>query len=446
MASSRKVAPEDRLRAVLGPHLAASARVTVAYSGGLDSSVLLHLLARSGLPGVFQAVHVHHGLSPHADAWATHCRRICQELKIPLQERRVRVIPAGQGIEAAAREARYQAFAMLETDLLLLAHQRDDQAETVLLQCLRGGGLRGLAAMPAQAQWGRITVLRPLLECTRAELEHWARAQGLRWIEDESNNDPSFTRNRLRHQLLPELERHSPGIAASLAARAGQFAEWAGLLDQLAAMDALGALDAEGLSLPRLAALARPRAANLLRFFLEQRGVPIRQHALNEALEQLLHAVPAATPRIDFGAVSLFRHHERVQVAPRALMDAPVWEEPVWSGESELDLPPSGRLRFHPAVGAGVRLEPGRTRVQRRRGGERLHLRPDAPGRTLKNLLRESGIPSWLRAHLPLVYVRDRLAWVAHLGAEADFLARPGEPGWLIDWEPSPTSPPPPPR
>lgn len=445
MASSRKVAPEDRLRAVLGPHLAASARVTVAYSGGLDSSVLLHLLARSGLPMQLRALHVHHGLSPHADAWAAHCRRVCGALNVPLEERRVQVSPSGQGLEAAAREARYRAFAALDTDLLLLAQHRDDQAETVLLQCLRGGGLRGLAAMPVQAELGRIRLLRPLLECTRAELADWARSHGLDWVEDESNDDLALTRNRLRHRLLPQLERHSPGIAAALASRAGQFAEWAELLDQLAEIDAAGAMDANGLTIARLAGLPRPRAANLLRYFVEGQGAPLRQHALNEALEQLLHAAPEAAPRVDLGDSCLARFQGRVQVVPRVLMEAPVWDGPVWNGEAELILPGSGRLSFHAVVGAGVRLEPGVTRIGRRQGGERLHLAPGAPGRTLKNLLRESGIPPWLRAHLPLVHVRDRLAWVAGLGAEADFLAAPGAPGWLIEWT-SDSTPPPPPR
>lgn len=445
MANSRKAAPEDGLRAALGPHRGGTPRVTVAYSGGLDSSVLLHLAAGAGIGP--QAVHVHHGLSPNADAWAEHCQRKCDALGVPLEIRRVQVTPRGQGLEAAAREARYRVFAQLDTDLLLLAHHRDDQAETVLLQALRGGGLRGLAAMPREARLGSIRLLRPLLDCTRADLEDWAARHGLGWIEDESNADPAYTRNRLRHGLLPDLERHAPGAGAALAARAAQFAEWAELLDQLADLDGAGLVDAKGLSLTGLAQLPRPRAANLLRRHLENQGIPPRQHALLEALDQLLGAAPQTQPRIDLGDWTLVRHRDRLQALPRTLAHAPTWPELVWQGEARLDLGDLGRLEFSSTLGAGVRLLPGVTVIKPRRGGEGLRPRPGGPRRTLKNLLREARIPAWLRPVLPLVWNGDQLAWAGGLGPDADALARAGETGWLIVWMPPKALPaPPPPR
>ncbi len=439
MASSRKVAPEERLRALLGPLLTDSPCVAVAYSGGLDSSVLLHLCVRLGVD--LRAVHVHHGLSPNADAWASHCQRQCEALGVPLEVIRVEVSPRGQGIEAAAREARYRAFEGLDTDILLLAHHRDDQAETVLLQALRGGGLRGLAAMPQAARLGGIHLLRPLLECTRAELASWARDQGLVWIEDESNADIAFARNRLRHGLLPELERHAPGASAALAIRARQFAEWADLMDNLADLDLADARMDAGLSLERLGQLSRPRAANLLRRFLELQGVPPKQHALLEALPQLTTAVPEASPRVDLGEWTLVRQGGCAQIIPRVLSGGAGWQGQLWRGEEVVCLSPAGRLVFKSAIGEGVRIAPGIARIQPRYGGERLRPRPGGPRRTLKNLLREAATPAWLRPHLPLVWMGDAVAWAAGVGADSDAMVGPGEPGWLISWEPSPEFP-----
>lgn len=406
-------------------------RLCVGYSGGLDSSVLLHLLAglRAECDYQLGAVHVHHGLSPVADAWATHCQAVCAALDIPLRIERVTVKPTGQGLEAAAREARYRVFAGLAVDSLALAHQRDDQAETVLLQLLRGAGMKGLAAMPAERPLGGIRLLRPLLDTPREEIEAYARGRGLAWVEDASNADAALRRNATRHHLLPAIEARFPGASRTLAAAAERFAESARLLDDLAALDAADMAD--GLEVARLARLEPARARNLLRHFLASRGVPIQRERLHEALAQMLEASPDSEPMVAFGALALRRFQGRLvlvgQSSPPAVA---TW---TWRGEAVLDLGGMGKLAFKPALGVGVRLPEGVT-VRPRGGGEKL--RPDArrPARTLKNLLREAGVPPWWRERLPLIYVDGRLAWAAEIGADATFRPGPDEIGWLITW------------
>lgn len=463
MASSRKAAPEsapgsgsglnatlggleDRVVACLGRHLRPGVRIAVGYSGGLDSTVLLHLLAGLRRPlGFFpSAVHIHHGLSPNADTWTAHCERVCAELDIPLTVIRVAVETVGEGPEAAARLARYHEFARLDADFLALAHHQDDQAETVLLQLLRGGGLKGLAAMP-ETRWlegGQIRLIRPMLDISRAELEAWARARGLAWIEDESNRQTHLSRNALRHVVLPLMERHFPGAAGVLAGSAGRFAEAAGLLDDLAELDGREALSPEGLDVRRLAALPEPRARNLLRRYLEQAGASLRQDGLREALRQMIEARPDAQVELVFGDVVLRRFHGQVRAVASGGegRGVPVHSSGnpgfAWRGEAELDLGRSGTLRFEPVESGGTRLVPDTVSIRFRLGGERLRPDPRRPRRTLKDLLREAAIPPWQRDRMPLLYVGERLAWVAEIGTDADFLAGPGEPGWRVTWAP----------
>lgn len=438
MASSRKAAPDlaGAVAASLDACLTPDCRLTLGYSGGLDSSVLLHILAglRPRLGYSLSAVHVHHGLSPGADAWAEHCRRVCAELDVPLEVARVAVAPGGQGLEAAARQARYQVFSRLDVDWVVLAQHQDDQAETVLLQLLRGADLKGLAAMPARRALpvGRARLLRPLLPYSRADLAAYAARVGLSWVEDESNADTGLTRNLLRHEVMPLLERCRPGSAATLARAAGQFAEQARLLDELAVLDGGAALGGVSLELSRLAVLPPARARNLLRHFIQRAGGAVRRDALQEGLRQLLEAREDARVRVDFGAVALGRFQGRVWLIPQ-VGQAP--REPVaWSGAAVVDLGGAGALEFRRVLGQGLRLSGGPVAIRLRQGGERMQLAPGRPARTLKNLLRETGVPPWLRQALPLVYVGGRLAWAAGIGMAVAEVAGPDEPGWLIEW------------
>ncbi|MBU1663890.1 MAG: tRNA lysidine(34) synthetase TilS, partial [Gammaproteobacteria bacterium] len=340
-----------------------------------------------------------------------------------------------------------------------------DQAETVLLQLLRGAGMKGLAAMPEERALGSLKLLRPLLDVSREEIEVYARARGWSWVDDESNADTALRRNAVRHHLMPLLEDLFPGAAVTLAQAAAQFAESAVLLDALARQDGAAAIGPEGLPVARLKELDAARARNLLRHYLELHGIPIRRERLREALEQMLDAREDAQPVVDFGTATLRRfqghvvlvqikstpkppqdriggcsagalsaRHRRYStslfhVNPPAV-DARTWP---WQGEAELDLGAAGKLCFSAVVGQGVRL-PARATVRLRVGGEKLRLDARQPTRTLKNLLREAAVPPWLRECLPLIYLDDRLAWAAEIGADAAFQAGPEEAGWLISW------------
>jgi tRNA(Ile)-lysidine synthase len=428
-----------QLAACLARYLQPGCRLCVGYSGGLDSSVLLHQLANLRQQFDFQlsAVHVHHGLSPDADAWAQHCTQVCCELAIPLTLHRVEVRRAGEGLEAAARDARYRVFAQLDIDVLLLAQHQDDQAETVLLQLLRGAGMKGLAAMPeARGFSGRMILLRPWLAASRAEIAACAHELGLSWIEDASNVDQGLARNALRHGVLPALIERFPGASKALAQAAVQFAEAAVLLDELADQDGRAAIAGSELNIPALRALPEPRARNVLRRFLELSGAPVQHDGLLEALRQLCTARQDAQVRLLFGRHLLRRYRDRalIEARPDGASAAP--GDRLWRGESCIDLGASGSLSFQSAVGAGVNLSCDTVSIRLRQGGERMRCGAGRPRRTLKNLLREAGIPAWQRSTLPLIYCTENLVWAAGVGADSDHLASPGQPGWLISWQP----------
>jgi tRNA(Ile)-lysidine synthase len=381
MASSRKPP-----RAELGGLDLRGKRVAVGLSGGVDSVVLLDLLCAAAPRHGFRvaAVHVHHGLSPHADAWARFCRKLCRDRGVPLVVRRVGVRKQGRGLEAAARAARRDAFARHPAPVIALAHQLDDQAETVLLNLLRGAGARGASAMPVAGRLGGKILLRPLLAVRRDAIEAYARARGLRWIEDESNRDAALTRNFLRLRVGPLLETRFARWRESLARAARHFA----------------AADAD--------------ARLLLREFLRARGLRAPSEAkLVEMLRQLTGK----------GARTAIEH------------DGAVLR--VYRGRVSVDKRPGGELRLRPARGRGIdaaRLERSRVTLRARAGGERLQLDARRPRRTLKNLFQEAGIPPWRRERLPLLYCGDELVWVPGLGVAAGWQAARGVRGVVPEW------------
>lgn len=442
MASSRKAAAADlaadpvhAVAACLARHLPGGGRIAVGYSGGLDSTVLLHALTR--VPGLerrmLAAVHVHHGLSPLADVWAAHCQDFCASLGVALSMARVQVRPAGKGLEAAARQARYEVFRVLRTDALLLAQHRDDQAETVLLQMLRGASVRGLAAMPeARLLRPGTWLLRPFLALARHGLEAYALRHGLVWVEDESNQDPTLARNHVRHALLPGLEAAMPGLPTALARSASHFAEWVGLLDDLAELDADNPPGQARLALSRVRALSEPRARNLLRSIVERAGGQVSRAGLLEAARQLRDATDTAGLRLDFGDRSVVCFRQQVLVVPRAVF-APVPPlDRVWRGEPRMDLGAAGTLEF--THGAGEVRLPSHARLRHRQPGDRMRRDARQARRSLKDLLREAGIPPWQRAWLPVLEINGQVAWVAGLGAAFEFR---GEDGWAIAWSPA---------
>ncbi len=440
MASTRNNSPPaelaERVAACLGRHVRPGERLVVALSGGVDSVALLHVLHRLSPSHGFSlsALHVHHGLSPHADDWQAFCGRLCGALGVPLRVARVEVGGgAGSGLEAAARRVRYAAFGNVDAEWLVLAHQRDDQAETLLFNLLRGAGLAGAAAMPAVRDFpGRpeLRILRPLLEMPRTGIERYARENGLAWIEDESNRDTRHARNFLRHAVMPLLRGRFPGCDAVLARASAHFAEGEALLSQLADIDARSALREGRLVVAELARLSEARARNLLRCVLRGAGIAMPDSArLNQALRQACQAAADRQVRVDLGTVVLHRHRGELWLVQKA--DVPTTIE--WRGETSL-VWGEDRLRFERIAGGGIamdRIEGRPVAIRPRRGGERFRPDPLRPRRELKKLLQEHGVPHWQREVLPLLWCDGELVWVHGIGVDCAWQCGPGEAGLL---------------
>lgn len=403
----------------------------------MDSVVLLHLLHKLAPRFSWQlsALHVHHGISPNADVWANFCIELCARLHITLHIEQVNIAPLrSHGIEAAARKLRHAAFAGHACDFVALAHHADDQAETLLLQLLRGAGVRGAGAMPLLA--GRDCsprLLRPLLHCSRQEILDYAVAHGLQWIEDESNADDSYPRNFLRHRVLPLLNEKFPSYRGTLARSAQHFAEASGLLDELAQQDAAQAIDAGTLAVAALQALSLPRAKNLLRYFLHHVGAPMPQAMqLDDMLHQLTCARPDASVCITYGDWQVRRYLAQVH-ALRALGKFDRNLVLPWHGETVLDWPAlNTRLHFYSTRGTGISLAKLRhapVTLRFRQGGEMLRSGSNAATRTLKNLLQEHCIPPWWRDRLPLLYCGNELVCVPGVAIAAEYQAVAAEAG-----------------
>ncbi len=425
----------------------ARTRIVVALSGGRDSIVLLDALARlapeSGV--ALSAMHVHHGLSPHADAWAAFCADECAKRATPFVLCRVHVVrKGGASLEATARAARYAALAAADADFIALAHHADDQAETVLLQLLRGAGPHGLAAMPLHRRMpSGPSLLRPFLALPRATIHAYAAARGLAWVDDESNADTDVKRNFIRHEIARRLASAFPGYPATLARGAAHQAEAAQLLDELALLDAKGAIDRDapsGATLDRaaliaLAAQAPHRAKNLLRWFLRQHDLrPPSAARLAAMLKQLANAAPDARVRLAHCGVELGIHRGRINVHPPAIVPFSI----AWQGEAVLALP-HGTLEFASCNGSGIAraaLDGAGVSIRTRAGGEHIRLAGDRPRQALKRVLQDAGMPPWQRESLPLVFCGDALAAVPGIGVDVAFQAAAGIPGYALGWYP----------
>jgi tRNA(Ile)-lysidine synthase len=412
----------------------------VAFSGGVDSHALLHAIAsrRSELTLPLGAVHVDHGLHGHSPAWAEHCRQACAGLGVDFVLLSGDARPAnGESPEAAARSLRYKLLRdwLPAKAMLLSAHHQDDQAETLLLQLLRGAGPKGLSAMPASVPLGQGTLLRPLLDCGRDDLLAYARAQGLDWLEDPSNADTRLGRNFLRHRLLPELKTRWPATAAVLARSADLCAEAAELQEQVAHQD-LG--DATGarpgtLSVPALDRLPEPRQRNLIRHWVRTMGFSLPSRAvLGRIFTEVLAARADAGPCVHWPGAEVRRYRDDLFVlAPLA---PPTGADQDWAPGEVLELA-GGTLRADTATGQGLRLTPGtRLQVRFRQGGEQLRLTGRGHHHALKQLLQESGVPPWERERLPLLYLGEELVAVAGLWVAEGYQAAPGEAGWRVQW------------
>jgi tRNA(Ile)-lysidine synthase len=420
------------------------AHLVLGLSGGLDSVTLLALLQRLAptLEFSLRAVHVNHGISPNAARWTEFCAALCDRSRIPLQLETVNIMPyRGLGLEGAARRARYEVFARIDADFVVLAQHRDDQAETLLLRLLRGSGLRGLAAMPPlrSLAGARARVLRPLLAASRSEIEAYARSQELAWVEDESNADTLRRRNFLRHEVLPLLERQFPSAGETIARAAGHLAEARELLDEMARAD-LERCGGSTLDASLLLGLGVSRAKNLLRYWCESNDIQALAAArINELMRQLRVSRPDARVAMALPGWNFLLHRGKLHLEPAAAAVERDFNE-TWDGANAVPLLGlGGALKFKPEEGRGVsvaKLRSAPVTVRLRRGGERLRLDPRRPRRTLKNLFQERGVPPWRRDRLPLVFCGGDLVAVPGIGEACEFRAAPGEAGLIVTWEP----------
>jgi len=452
--------------------LTRASRYFVAYSGGIDSHVLLHALAqvRVELPGVeLRAIHVNHGLHPSSSEWAQHCVRVCARLDVKCEVRTVDArAPSGASPEDAARAARYAVFAevLQPGDVLFAAHHQDDQGETLLLQLLRGAGPRGLAGMAELSRFGTAWLARPLLEFSRAALREYALAQQLHWIDDPSNLDTRFDRNYLRHEILPRLQQRWPAAQLTLARSAQHCAEAAELLEVLAQADfqdvrrhkagntaealllppgrgkelfvsslqvpsaggELASRKAGSLSVSKLLALSPARQRNVLRFWIEQAGLPLPQQRHLERLQcDVLNAAADTEPCMHWPGVDVRRYRDALYaLQPIPAFDAS--QQWAWNLAAPLTIAGVGTLtaRWEQDTGLHADACAVGVHITFRSGGERIRPAGRAHHATLKNLFQQAGVPPWLRERVPLLYIGGELAAVAGFWYAEEFAARDG--------------------
>jgi tRNA(Ile)-lysidine synthase len=438
-----RVAPEIAAAIFPGAHLA------LGLSGGIDSAALLSVLIEiaPSLQFSLRAVHVHHGISPNAGRWAEFCAELCGKSKTPLQLESVDITAYRDlGLEGAARRARYEAFARVDADFIVLAQHREDQAETLLLRLLRGAGPRGLAAMsPSRSlAGGHARLLRPLLGISRADIEAYARSRGLEWVEDESNADVQRRRNFLRHQIFPLIEQQFPAARVTIARAAAHLTEARELLDAMAQAD-LESCGGGALDIGILRRLGEVRAKNLLRYWFDVRGIqPLSSARIAELLRQLSESGPDSRVSLSGRGWVLLRYRDKLYLERPVGAVGRDFSE-TWDGGSALPLLAlGGVLKFKPEEGRGLSLAKLRAEavtVRLRQGGERLRLDHRRPRRTLKNLFQERSVPTWNRDRLPLLFCGEELVFAPGIGDACEFRAAAGEAGLIVTWEPFGTGP-----
>lgn len=414
----------------------------VAYSGGCDSHVLLHSLValRDEFKPEIKAIHINHGLSLLANEWEEHCRLTCEQLSVPYRAISVDAKPVNMSPEEAARNARYAEWKKLlnKNDVLLLAHHQDDQAETVLIQLLRGSGVKGLAAMPVSQDFAQGVLCRPMLGFIRDEIKSYAIDHQLNWIDDPSNFDTDFDRNFLRHDVVPLLETRWPSLKKTLSRTASHQAEADQLLSELAFQDWHRIHDNDKIKISALLALSQQRQRNVLRYWISEiceLTLPDTVH-LQRILDEVLLAADDAMPEVIWRGGEV-RRFQGLLYAQEKLELPEITGQIAWPDINQpLEVTNSGlTLSAKSVVGKGLSQEKCRNAeisLKFRQGGE--SCRPVGRGQThqLKKLFQEWQIPPWQRASIPLIYVNDQLAEVVGYCRSEDFVAAEGEPGWVI--------------
>lgn len=395
----------------------------IAYSGGLDSHVLLHMLAtlQDQIQAPLRAMHIQHGLQTEAEEWAAHCLAVCADLKIPCFVKHLHLTPKpGISLEALARDARYAALhdVLPENGMLLTAHHADDQAETLLLQLLRGSGIEGLAAMPEYRAWHPGWHARPLLSFTRTELQAYAKTHNLHWVEDPSNQNTDFDRNYLRQQIMPLLQTRWPAANKTIARSAGHLANLLPLV-HMQTENALGqCLNPQGrLLISQLKKQPATEQNLVLRAWIQQNGHPTPQHThLKQIQKNVLHAAENAMPEVRWNNSIIRRYRDELWILPNKPYPLPT-AAIHWPDSTELTLPPGcGRLMRKPVTNNGIpdRLwREGKINVRWRSEGVKCQPVGRVGHRSLKKICQDFAIPPWQRPYLPLIYADDQCIAVA---------------------------------
>jgi tRNA(Ile)-lysidine synthase len=416
----------ERLRTYLPAVSSQSSIWWVGFSGGLDSTVLLHALVQLRLPVQLRALHINHQISPNADAWQTQCADFCVQLSIPFHTEKVRVENTGKGIEDAARMARYSVFEknIAPNDYLLTAHHANDQAETLLLRLMRGTGPRGLAAMAQVRALGAGLLARPLLHFTRAELEDYAVAHQLRWVDDESNLDDDYDRNFLRNQVMPLLHSRWPEFKRKWQQTAELCAQQESVMEEIAREDLVRAEPVfervgQSIELNALLGLSPARKQNILRYWLRliNHTTPEQLH-WQQIEQQIFGGREDAQTRVTWGNVALQTYRERLYALPLQMPDLELHMQ-----LAEHTITPRLKAGL-PDMSIGYRL-----------GGERCKPVGRGHSQTLKKLLQEYELEPWLRDKVPLVFSGDNLVAVGDLWICAEFVAAENEAGYALIWQ-----------
>ena len=416
----------------------------IAYSGGLDSHVLLHTLAclRNQITPKLAAVHVNHGLSQDADSWERHCRAICENYAIELLTFTVDLSERNrQGTEALAREKRYEVFndLMKGHDLLLIAHHINDQVETMLLQLLRGAGPDGLVGMPQSREFSEGLLLRPFLDTTREEIRDYALKESLDWIEDESNKSNKYDRNFLRNEIIPELLHRWPGALKTISRVIEHQADARNLINEISEIDLPIVCDDEftKINLSEFENLSHVRRKNVLRTWIKKNNLKIPNASIIENInKEVIRADEDKNPCVKWTGAEVRRYREYLYIMP-SLSPHNVKLVTPWNFKGTLELT-SGYLKAVSSEGVGIKstmIPSNNAEIKYRRGGETI--KPSGRNHTheLKKLLQEEGVPPWLRDRIPLIYDRNELIAVADLWVADKYAATALETAWQIKWD-----------
>jgi len=418
--------------------------MTVALSGGVDSVVLLHLLhsLQKKYRFTLNATHVHHGLSKNADKWVKFCEKLCRDLSVPLDVHYVKLPQKKSlGIEGEARQLRYEKLLQSKFDLIVLAHHADDQAETFLLQLIRGAGVKGLSSMANFDESRKLW--RPLLNTSRIDIKKYAKQHKLKWIEDESNLNTDFDRNFIRSKILPILKIRFNHIIKVISRSSAHLAEAQHLLDDLAKIDLKKHLKSNKykhiLQVKSLNKLSLSRAKNVLRYWLEMNDqlMPSKD-LLDELLRQVLTAKKDAELKIELSKeFEIRRYKDEIYLVQKNQQDQKNYEI-VWQGESEILLPNKSKLRFAKVKGTGISLAKIKDKkliISNRHGGE--FFKPDAkrPTKKVKQLFQESDLTPWEREAAPLIFINNDLVCVPCFGVDVKCQTKPKEDGLEIIWD-----------